>query len=710
MTDKLFPDDYPEFTSIDLADSVPVCAGGLFGWSSWQTLLQQLDVARGPRLNVKDFGAVGDGVADDTVAIKACYDAAVALGIKTIYFPQGTYLWVNTVLTVSVSDMVFQGAAGAIVRFKGTGQWQCGNNDAAWIYGPFFYDLTFYADGTSTASAPLLCHSAGGLLLKRCIFDHIMAGGITLRNGTIWLQDCNGRFNNGNSGAVVDANVPAGCGIAAFIQGGTYASGQPADGQCLIRQTGAGNFDGPIILGVHTNQLAHALQSTPASGGKLSNAMALGCIFDQIDQAAFDIRPAAGATISDVQLIGNKINGNGPSTATSGGLVSIDMSSGATHANDCAIVIAQNVLVNARDRAIEIVGGTHASVIVKDNTICDYGRRVNAACRAIYVNGTFDYLEVVDNNGTTQRARDYDIEFGTVTATKRKVLANRFAGLAATKASLNQAARDLVTERPFLTADVTYYVKPAGVGGGDDTNAGLTPTTQFATRQKAWDTIAGFDLNGHAVTIQLQDGTYTDSFSAAKGPVGNGSVVFNGNSGTPANVLINPSSGNCYDFPASMSAVVTIQNQKQQASSGGGVNVTGRVSVNVANIKYGAMSGHHLVANGAGAIILETGPSEFLGNALSHASASNGGRVGCSGNTHTITGALTFSAYVFASKGGLLTISGMTFNGTGSITGKRYEVSRAGIVDTGTDLGSGPNTTYLPGSLAGTTSPGGNYW
>ena len=42
-------------------------------------------------VNVKDFGAVGDGVTDDTAAIQAALDHVAANG-GTLYFPAGTYL------------------------------------------------------------------------------------------------------------------------------------------------------------------------------------------------------------------------------------------------------------------------------------------------------------------------------------------------------------------------------------------------------------------------------------------------------------------------------------------------------------------------------------------------------------------------------------------------------------------------------------------
>jgi hypothetical protein len=44
------------------------------------------------QLSVKDYGALGNGVYDDTIAIQATINAAIDLGINKIYFPNGTYI------------------------------------------------------------------------------------------------------------------------------------------------------------------------------------------------------------------------------------------------------------------------------------------------------------------------------------------------------------------------------------------------------------------------------------------------------------------------------------------------------------------------------------------------------------------------------------------------------------------------------------------
>lgn len=69
------------------------------------TALNAVIVASLPFVDVRDYGAVGDGATDDTAAIQAAVDAATGV----VWFPAGTYL-VTAAITVTGSGLTLRGA------------------------------------------------------------------------------------------------------------------------------------------------------------------------------------------------------------------------------------------------------------------------------------------------------------------------------------------------------------------------------------------------------------------------------------------------------------------------------------------------------------------------------------------------------------------------------------------------------------------------
>ncbi|HEY9784454.1 MAG TPA: glycosyl hydrolase family 28-related protein, partial [Candidatus Obscuribacterales bacterium] len=63
----------------------------------------------GTWLNVKTFGAVGDGVTDDQTAIQNAINAAATTPGSTVFFPPGNYLHTGQ-LTVNGVNLVGKGA------------------------------------------------------------------------------------------------------------------------------------------------------------------------------------------------------------------------------------------------------------------------------------------------------------------------------------------------------------------------------------------------------------------------------------------------------------------------------------------------------------------------------------------------------------------------------------------------------------------------
>jgi len=71
--------------------------------STGSTTARNLENRFADVINVKDFGAVGDGVADDTAAIQAALNHAQSVG-KTCYIPSGRYL-ITSKLTISGNNL-----------------------------------------------------------------------------------------------------------------------------------------------------------------------------------------------------------------------------------------------------------------------------------------------------------------------------------------------------------------------------------------------------------------------------------------------------------------------------------------------------------------------------------------------------------------------------------------------------------------------------
>lgn len=255
--------------------------------------------------------------------------------------------------------------------------------------------------------------------------------------------------------------------------------------------------------------------------------------------------------------------------------------------------------------------------------------------------------------------------------------------------------------REVLTTARTYYVRT----DGSDSNNGLTNSSggAFLTIQRAIDVVCSLDMSIYQVTIQVGDGTYTQALLLNQ-YIGALPPLIQGNTTTPANVIISPTSGTC--FSATTGATWRVESMKLQTTGGGHGLYSNSRSVIIHNkLDFGTMiGGAHLYANYNGLIqiALTSGSYTISGSATYHMRAAAGGAIQGFGASVTLSGTPAFSTYAYLSGVSYFYVGSQTFSG--SATGVRYSVTLNSAIE-----GTGGVTTFFPGNSAGSTATGGQY-
>ena len=135
--------------------------------------------------NVKDYGAVGDGVHDDTSAIQAAIDAAQASsGGSVVFMPDGTYLLTSS-LTIGCSGTVF--CSG--ITLQGAGQANTSltvaqnvtfvpvivKGDSANIYSWGHHEL---CDFSVYMAIPASAGTMAAITVEHCLFSKVRRVGV----------------------------------------------------------------------------------------------------------------------------------------------------------------------------------------------------------------------------------------------------------------------------------------------------------------------------------------------------------------------------------------------------------------------------------------------------------------------------------------------------------------------------------------------------
>lgn len=252
--------------------------------------------------------------------------------------------------------------------------------------------------------------------------------------------------------------------------------------------------------------------------------------------------------------------------------------------------------------------------------------------------------------------------------------------------------------RERLSADRTYYVRK----DGSDSNTGLADTAggAFLTIQKAVDTVGALDVATHQVTILVRAGTYVENV-VFSGYVGSKMPILEGDTTTPANVLINPASFVCLLNENRVKWRVR-GFKLASATTGTGIRVVYADSyLEFGAMDFGACTSVHVAAWYGGQIWCTENYSITGASAHHWYSLDAGSGINVSSRTITITGTPAFSTtFAFGTRGSWMVANGNTY--TGSATGKRYDLTKAAQMDT--------SGATLPGSVAGTVATNAFYY
>ena len=176
INDKLPPSDPIDASEVSYT---PVGTGA--GATTVQSKLRE-------SVSVKDFGAVGDGVTDDRVAIQAAIDYLASIGGGTVFYPDGTYL-INSSLglyghgeLLQLRSKVRHRSNGSIIKVGTSFDDKVfvlfnGFDNATATLSSLLYDVTF--DGLTfefsgqTSKMRTASHRRVGIQVGRIIGGHI---------------------------------------------------------------------------------------------------------------------------------------------------------------------------------------------------------------------------------------------------------------------------------------------------------------------------------------------------------------------------------------------------------------------------------------------------------------------------------------------------------------------------------------------------------
>lgn len=380
-------------------NSAPITASG-------STIARTLADRAADVVNVKDFGALGNGVADDTTAILAAKTYALTLGHPSVvYFPAGAY-HISAAIPITTSA-----AQGVHLRGESSGSviiTQTADADGFQVsltnYGGTYSTGAFSATGltlrmgatssTRTALSVTTTATTGTVGVPLVIDDVVLASptssslwGVGINVGEIsnvaYLSRISSVYNGTAAGTAVSINGNAtSYSSSVFLKDSTFISGNIG--------LSLGNYlQGVHVSNQNTINTLYSVKSIPTAGVNVEIQISGSYLFGK-----FLLSPSGAASLNSVKLTDTYFD--------AGNLSASDL-----HVSIVGVPIATligntfNGMVSAVANTVGLnIDGAGFNQIVSGNTFQAYGNggigvKLGASTSSIHLNGN-----VFKNNST----------------------------------------------------------------------------------------------------------------------------------------------------------------------------------------------------------------------------------------------------------------------------------------------------------------------
>jgi hypothetical protein len=260
-------------------------------------------------VSVKDFGAVGDGVTDDTVAIQAALDAVASLAqeSRSLYISRGTYL-ISAGLTLNVPIRVYgdgfniTAETGSVIKTTQTlgVAFEFNNTSGSFDDGFILEDFMIVGPGTGSA----IGFQVEGAVWPNSVFRNLCAKSMG-SHGFYFddclsanVENCRAQGNGGNGFRVAQSN--------ALRFRGCSSESNGSHGWEFINDGSAGERVGPSLVQCLAEENAgDAIRINQYSGVMISECYLQVASLSNVDYACIRID-----TSTAIRIINNVLTSN----------------------------------------------------------------------------------------------------------------------------------------------------------------------------------------------------------------------------------------------------------------------------------------------------------------------------------------------------------------------------------------------------------------